>query len=45
VRVEGRERWYSLHDPAFVRRSLASFHPLPGDLDAFSALWDDLVGK
>ncbi len=44
VREEGRERRYSLRDAAFVRRALASFHPLPGDLDAFSSLWDDLVG-
>lgn len=45
VREEGRERRYALRDPAFVSRSLASFHPLPGDLDAFSSLWDDLIGK
>jgi DNA-binding transcriptional ArsR family regulator len=45
VREEGRERRYTLRDAEFVKRSLASFHPLPGDLDAFSALWDDLVGR
>ncbi|MEA3201268.1 MAG: hypothetical protein QOE90_2696 [Thermoplasmata archaeon] len=45
ARREGRERRYALRDPAYARRMLASFHPLPGDLDAFSRLWDDLVGR
>lgn len=45
VREEGRARWYALRDPAYVARMLGSFHPLPGDLDAFSSLWDDLVGR
>lgn len=45
VRAEGRERRYALRDPAYVRRMLASFHPLPGDVDSFSKLWDDLVGR
>lgn len=45
VRVEGRERHHSLRDPAYVSRALASFHPLPGDLDAFSSLWNDLIGR
>jgi DNA-binding transcriptional ArsR family regulator len=44
VDVVGRERRYHLRDPARVRRLLHEFHPLPGELDAFSALWDDLVG-
>jgi predicted transcriptional regulator len=45
VQVEGRERHYSLRDRAYVARALASFHPLPGDLDAFSSLWNDLIGR
>ena len=45
AREEGRSRHYRLCDKAYVSRMLASFHPLPGDLDAFSSLWDDLIGK
>lgn len=45
ARAEGRERRYALRDPAYARQMLASYHPLPGDLDAFSRLWDDLVGR
>jgi predicted transcriptional regulator len=41
----GRERLYRLREPARVRRLLDGFHPIPGELDAFSALWDDLVGR
>jgi predicted transcriptional regulator len=45
ARESGRLRIYALRDKAYVARMLASFHPLPGDLDAFSSLWDDLIGK
>jgi predicted transcriptional regulator len=41
---KGRERWYELADPAWVRGALAGFTPLPEDLDPFSRLWDDLFG-
>lgn len=43
--VERVERKYRLRDRDYVTRMLALFHPLPGDLDEFSALWDDLVGR
>ncbi|HEV8359787.1 MAG TPA: winged helix-turn-helix transcriptional regulator [Candidatus Thermoplasmatota archaeon] len=42
-RSEGRQRLYRLSDPAWARRTLARFEPVPGDLDAFSAVWDDLL--
>lgn len=43
VRPAGRERWYRVADPAFVRRALARFEPVPGELDAFASVWDDLT--
>jgi len=43
VRPEGRSRWYRLAHPERARRVVGGFHTLPGDLDRFSAIWDDLV--
>ena len=42
VRKEGRSRIYSLEDEARLRRILARFEPVPGELDTFSAMLDDL---
>jgi len=44
ARVEGRERLYRLAAPAHVRRILAEFEPIPGELDAFSRLLADILG-
>jgi len=44
VERRGRERCYSLADRAYVQRMLERFHPLPGELDTFTRLWNDLVG-
>lgn len=38
-----RERWYRLAQPTLVHKLLTRFEPLPGDLDEFSKLWDDLL--
>lgn len=42
VREESRHRHYSLAQPTRTRELLAEFGALPGDLDAFSRMWDDL---
>jgi DNA-binding transcriptional ArsR family regulator len=44
VRDEGRNRYYSLRDPKRVRRLLHELPPLPGRVDEFSSMWDELVG-
>lgn len=38
-----RERHYRLADPRHMHALLGKFEPLPGDLDEFSKLWDDLL--
>lgn len=43
VRAEGRQRWYRLRDPGWVRRALARFEPIPEAAEAFEAMWDDLL--
>jgi len=43
--VEKRERKYALRDRDDVLRMFSTFHPLPGDLDEFSSLWNDLVPR
>jgi len=43
ARRDGRERFYRLADPTWVRAKLATFEPLPGERDAFTALWDDFL--
>jgi predicted transcriptional regulator len=43
-REEGRNRFYSLRHERETRRVLHLLPPLPGALDEFSLLWDDLVG-
>lgn len=42
ARTEGRNRYYRLADPEHARRMLAHYVPLPGQLDEFSRMWDDL---
>jgi DNA-binding transcriptional ArsR family regulator len=44
VRREGRQRWYRLGNPRYVRGMLDEFEPVPGSLDAFSSIWNDLFG-
>ena len=44
VRELGRERLYSIRDPPRTLALLADFPPIPGDLDAFSQMWKDLLG-
>jgi DNA-binding transcriptional ArsR family regulator len=34
---------YALQDPAWIRGVLASFTPLPDELDAFTRLWGELL--
>lgn len=43
ARSEGRERRYRLAEPARVRELLRRFPPLPGELDAFSQMWADVL--
>lgn len=45
ARDEGRHRYYRLRDPAAMRAFLATFHPMPGDMDAFAGVWRDLFGR
>lgn len=42
VEPAGRARLYSLADPDRLRRLLQTYEPLPGETDAFSAMWNDL---
>lgn len=44
ARVEGRERHYRLVSPAQVRRIITTFEPIPGELDDFSRVLNDLLG-
>ncbi|HUR69970.1 MAG TPA: winged helix-turn-helix transcriptional regulator [Candidatus Thermoplasmatota archaeon] len=44
ARRAGRERWYGLRDEAQARRILDDFEPLPGELDSFARIWEDLTG-
>lgn len=41
-RDEGRMRFYSLREPERTIPMLEEFGALPGDLDSFSSMWDDL---
>ncbi|MCA1814637.1 MAG: MarR family transcriptional regulator [Halobacteriales archaeon] len=43
VRPDGRQRWYRLRDPGWVRRALTRFEPIPEEPEAFEAMWDDLL--
>jgi predicted transcriptional regulator len=43
-RDAGRKRYYSLREPQRTRALLHDLPPLPGAVDEFSSLWDDLVG-
>jgi DNA-binding transcriptional ArsR family regulator len=43
IRPEGRQRWYRLADPGYVRRSLARFEAIPQEAEAFDAMWADLL--
>lgn len=45
MRAEGRSTYYRLREPEVVRSFLATFQPLPGDLDAFEGMWRDLFGQ
>lgn len=42
VREDGRNRYYSLRQPERARALIEEFGTLPGDLDEFSRMWDDL---
>jgi predicted transcriptional regulator len=42
--MEGRRRLYRLADPGATLGRLASFTPLPDDLEPFDAIWQDLLG-
>lgn len=42
VRADGRRRLYALRDAERTRSLLEEFGALPGDLDQFSRMWDDL---
>lgn len=44
VEKQGRERHYSLVDARHAQEMLERFRPLPGELDSFTRLWNDLVG-
>lgn len=44
VRAQGRERLYRLAAPDDVRRVIAAFEPIPGDLDTFSTILRDILG-
>lgn len=43
VEKRGRQRVYALRDPAWVRRLLATFTPLPEAQEPFDRIWDDLT--
>lgn len=45
ARDEGRQRHYSLADPTSTRDAIAEFGAIPGDLDEFSLMWDDLLSR
>jgi DNA-binding transcriptional ArsR family regulator len=45
VRDEGRHRHYRLADPHRVRRLVRSAPPLPGTLDSFSRMWDEMFPR
>lgn len=42
MRVDGRHRHYRLRDAERVHAFLATFKPLPGEVDAFVDMWRDL---
>jgi predicted transcriptional regulator len=44
-RVDGRQRFYSIADPDYVRGMLANFTPGPDELDTFDGIWNDLFGR